>query len=90
MLQYLMESCVLFDYMVIHIFQGYYLILNCKKVPWNRKEKKESSDTPSIQAKLISWKYLAIKQVLNFKKLLTEEKNPQTKNHAKRRISVNK
>ena len=37
MLRYLMESCVLFDYTVIYLFQGYYLILNCKKVPWNRK-----------------------------------------------------
>ena len=30
------------------------------------------------------------KQVLNFKKLNAEEKNPQTKNHTKRRKSVNK
>ena len=31
MLQYLMENCVLFDYMVICLFQGYYLILIVKK-----------------------------------------------------------
>ena len=31
MLRYLMESCVLFDYTVIYLFEGYYLILNCKK-----------------------------------------------------------
>ena len=43
MLQYLMESCVLFDYMVIYLFQGYYLILNCKKVPGHRREKKKKS-----------------------------------------------
>ena len=43
MLRYLMESCVLFDYTVIYLFQGYYLILNCKKVPSNRKEKKNNN-----------------------------------------------
>ena len=31
MLQYLMENCVLFDYMVICLSQGYYLILIVKK-----------------------------------------------------------
>ena len=33
MLQNLMESCVLFDYLVICLFQGYYLTLNWKKEP---------------------------------------------------------
>ena len=36
-----------------------------------------------IQARLIFWEYLAISEVLNFKKLNAEEKNPQTKNHIK-------
>ena len=40
MLRYLMEICVLFDYVIIYLFQGYYLILNCKKVPLKRKERK--------------------------------------------------
>ena len=38
MLQYLMECCFLFDCMVIYLFQEYYLILSCKKVPWSRKK----------------------------------------------------
>ena len=33
MLQYLMKSCILFDSTVICLFEGNYLILNCKKVP---------------------------------------------------------
>ena len=37
MFRYLMENCVLFDYMVICLFQGCYLIINCKKVPWKDK-----------------------------------------------------
>ena len=37
MFRYLMENCVLFDRMVICLFQGYYLIINCKKVRWKDK-----------------------------------------------------
>ena len=51
MLQYLMKSCILFDCTVIYLFQGYYLILNCKKVPWNKKKerKKELDENKPLQ-----------------------------------------
>ena len=41
MLQYLMKSCILFDCKVIYLFQGYYLILNCKKSTLKQKERKK-------------------------------------------------
>ena len=34
MLRDLIESGVLFDYLVTCLFQGYYLTLNCKNAPW--------------------------------------------------------
>ena len=45
MLQYLMENCVLFDYMVICLFQGYYLILIVKKhLEKNNNNNKKKSE----------------------------------------------
>ena len=55
MLRYLMESCILFDYTVIYLFQGYYLILNSKKVPWNRKEKEKETELFYISG---NWTFL--------------------------------
>ena len=59
MLQYLMKSCILFDCTFIYLFQGYYLILNCKKVPWNRKKERlaENSNTRAWSDNTIEYCY---------------------------------